>query len=223
MAPSPTPIERLLQLERDIEQLRRLHLVETPSDASIEPNFDRPVWPSDELLLTRLLRRSPIALSAYQAPAELTASEQRGLRLTVASAPSPFFFCQLQSGDAALWLTPNPPEWIWSSPLFVQLFGCPVPKVDGQDLMLQSLALFKPIERHRQWTLFRQGSMLPQPTPFFEQAEQTHQSRKLEMLERRVNQLVATNTAETNELRHQLSVMQSLLDRLYKLLAPRAH
>lgn len=220
MAPSPTPFERLLQLERDIEELRRLHLGETPLDATVEPNFDRPVWPGDELLLTRLLRRSPIALSAYQAPAELTASEQRGLRLTVASAPSPFFFCQLQSGDAALWLTPNPPEWIWSSPLFAQVFGCPAPKVEGQDLRLQSLALFKPIERHRQWTLFRPGTMLPQPTPFFEQAEQAHQSRKVEMLERRFNQLVATQTAETNELRHQLSVMQSMLDRLHKLLAP---
>jgi len=55
-----------------------------PQQAAQCFSLTRP-WPVDELLLTRLLApASPEALAAYQAPAELTATTQRGLRLSVA-------------------------------------------------------------------------------------------------------------------------------------------
>ena len=79
----PSPLDRLLQLEERVEWLQSLQ-VQPPlsKDHEYLPLPSRHIWPVDELLLTRLLRRSPQVIGAYQAPAELTCTEKSGLLLT---------------------------------------------------------------------------------------------------------------------------------------------
>lgn len=216
MESRPSPLDRLLQLERDMEHLRALvDLPQTPEPPSGAP-VDRPVWPGDELLLTRLLRRSPIALEAYRGAAELTASPRRGLRLTAAAGASEFHFCELPSGDAVVWLQADPPAWIWDSEVVAQIFRLPAGGEEPRRLVLQCLPLFKPVVRHQQWTLVRQGEMLPQPRPFAETAEQVSLLRRLESLERRVAAQQACHAAELAALRQQVAVIHNLLDRLLR-------
>lgn len=217
MESSPTPLERLLHLEQDMEHLRSLLALPQPQEEGRGSPAPRSIWPGDELLLTRILRRTPIALTAYQGAADLIATERRGLRLTNAAGASSYQFCELVSGDAVVWIQPNPPAWIWRSPTVARLFHIPPDLDDEQEHMQQTLPLFKPVVRHQQWTLFRQGEIVPQPRPFFEQAEQANQLRRMETLERRVNQIITKYSMEISEIHQQLTVLKDLLNRLQRL------
>jgi len=147
MAATPSPLDRLLQLERDVEQLQVHTARPAPPQQPPSASPSRRPWPVDELLLTRLLRRSPEALAAYQAPAELTATTQRGLRLSVAESASVFQFCELIGGDAVVWVQADSPAWVWDSETFQRIFPTALESEGQQDLVLQMLPIFKPVVR----------------------------------------------------------------------------
>ena len=217
MTATPSPLDRLLQLEQDIAQLRSQSARPTPPPGPPGESPARRPWPVDELLLTRLIRRSPQALMAYQEPAELTTMANRDLQLTVADSDSVFRLCELTGGDAVVWIQADPSSWVWESESFRQIFS--VPKgLDGQpDLVLQTLPVFKPVVRSQQWTLFRRGELIPRHRPFPEKESQNMLLRRLESLERRVSQEMTRQEHELNELRSELRVQQDMLNRLMRI------
>lgn len=216
MQTDPTPFQRLLRLESTLEQLLAAQL----PDHARRPHHDpstRAIWPSDELLLTRLLRRSPDVLDAYRAPAELIDTEGKGLRLSIASQLSPFFFCELLSGDAVVWIASSPPDWLWSSATFQRLFA-PLPEgKSGASCTLQTLPLFKPIERGQSWTLSRRGELVPQLNLMPEQAEQAQLLRRLSLLEQMSLQQEIKFKSQIHELQVQVRIQQEQIERLLNL------
>lgn len=218
MQTDPTPFQRLLRLESTLEQLLAAQL---PDHArrSLHDSSTRAIWPSDELLLTRLLRRSPNVLSAYQAPAELIDAEGPGLRLIGSSQPSPFLFSELLSGDAVVWIADSPPDWLWSSATFRRLFA-PLPEGHkGDSCTVQTLPLFKPVERGHSWTLSRRGELVPQLNHMPEQAEHAQLLRRLFLLEQLNLQQRVKFESQIHELQIQVRVQQEQIDRLLKLRA----
>jgi hypothetical protein len=216
MTSDPTPFQRLLRLESAIEQLLAAQL---PGENMSPLNEAAPqaIWPSDELLLTRLLRRSPDVLDAYQAPAELIDTEGRGLRLTRSQQPSHFLFCELFNGDAVVWIANNPPAWLWESSAFLRVFR-PLPAGHGGDsCIIYTLPLFKPVEHRRSWTLMRQGELVPQLHLIPEKAEQAQLLRRLSLLEQQSLQQRLRLESQIQELQVQLRVQQEQIDRLLKL------
>lgn len=214
----PSPLERLLQLEHNVEQLlSRQAQPPLPRDQEGQPLPSRHLWPVDELLLTRLLRRSPQAIAAYQAPAELTRVDPRGWLLTTAETGSTFQFCELISGDAVVWVSADPPAWVWGSETFQHLFRTPPGTDSDEELVLQSLPVFKPVVRGRKWTLIRPGEMVPRDRPFPEQEEQLMLLRRIETLERDLSRQRIQQNAEIGELRTQLRLQQDLLERLLRI------
>lgn len=210
-------MERLLHLEQDIDQLRSLLGLPDPSAAPGAMPPSRALWPGDELLLTRLVRRSPIALSAYQGVADITITKRQGVRLSSSTTASSFYFCELLSGDAVVWVQPNPPEWLWRTPTIMQLFHLP-PDLDREDQLLpQTLPLFKPVVRNELWTLFRQGEMVNPSRLGVERDERNNPLRRLETMERKVQLLITTQTAEIDKLRHELAVIKDLFRQLKSL------
>lgn len=215
-----SPFERLLHLEEQIQQLQAQIACPSPPPHPPGESPARRIWPVDELLLTRLVRRSPEALVAYQAPAEITRTAQSDLRLTVADTDSVFQLCELTGGDAVVWVQPDPPSWVWQSEIFQQIF----PQIAGletsQDLVLQRLPVFKPVERGHRWTFCSPGQMMPRHRPAPEKEKQSMLLRRLENLERRMNQQLTRQESDLNELRSQLRVQQDLLARLLRISAP---
>jgi hypothetical protein len=217
MTSSPTPLERLLRLEQDLDKLRtRLDLPVHPTleEASSPP---RALWPGDELLLTRLLRRSHIALAAYQATAEITTTDRQGLLLQASTTPSDFLFCELIDGDAVVWIQPNPPDWLLRSPTFAQLFHLPSDIDAGERLLIQTLPHFKPVVRRELWTLVRQGELVSPSRFSAERSERDNPLRRLEALERKVQTLISTQAAEIGQLRHELAATRDLFQQLSRL------
>jgi hypothetical protein len=214
-----TPFQRLLRLETKIEQLLAAQLPDHVRRPLHEP-CARAIWPSDELLLTRLLRRSPEVLDAYHAPAELTETEAQGLRLTSSSQPSPFLFCELLSGDAVVWIeNSSSPDWLWSSATFQSLFS-PLPDgLKGDSCTIQTLPLFMPVERGQSWTLYRRGELVSQLNLFPAQAEQAQLLRRLSLLEQLNLQQRVVFESQIQELQIQVRVQQEQIDRLLKLRA----
>jgi hypothetical protein len=218
MQSDPTPFQRLLRLEKTLEQLLAAQLPDHARRPLHEP-CTRAIWPSDELLLTRLLRRSPDVLDAYQAPAELTETEGQGLRLTGSSQASPFLFSELLSGDAVVWIASSSPDWLWSSTIFRRLF-LPLPDGHhGNSCSIQTLPIFKPVERGQSWTLSRPGELVPQLNPVPEQAEQVQLLRRLSLLEQLSLQQRVKFESQILELQIQVRVQQEQIDRLLKLRA----
>jgi len=214
-----SPIERLLRLEGRVDQLSQAvgPLGQLTADLD-KTSRKRAIWPADEWLLTRLLRRSPIAISSYLAPAELTQTADGGLRLTSAPTSSPWLFCELTGGDALVWLTPDPPSWIWDSEVYTSLFGRHQQGTDGADLILQRLPVFKPVVRGRDWALVHPGEMVPRQRRSVAEEEQVELLRRLEQLERHTRQQSARTQAELSQLKATLRVQQDLLDRVLRLL-----
>jgi hypothetical protein len=212
----PTPFQRLLLLESTLEQLLAVQLPDHAKRALHDPSV-RAIWPSDELLLTRLLRRSPEVLHAYQAPAELTETDGKGLRLSFSRHLSPFLFCELLSGDAVVWLASSAPGWLWSSATFRRLFA-PLPEGHkGDSCTVQTLPLFKPVERGQSWSLLRRGELVPQLNLVPEQAEQAQLLRRLSLLEQLNLQQRVKFESQIQELQVQVRVQQEQIDRLLKL------
>lgn len=219
MEPMSSPYERLLDLERDLERLKSFRVPEAIRMQGQQSLPPRHIWPGDELLLTRLLRRSPEAIQAYQGHAELTKTAQRGMRLTPADAVSAFQFCEIIDGDAVAWVDHKSIKWAWGSESFHLLFRSPSGIDKPEELMLQALPLFKPIARGQAWTLHRKGEMVLQSRPFPEQADQAMLLRRLEKLDRRFSQQKVQFEAELQDLRSQLHQQQNLLERLLSLSA----
>jgi len=216
MTSEPTPFQRLLRLESAIEQLLAAQL---PGEGRSPLNQAVPqaIWPSDELLLTRLLRRSPDVLDAYQAPAELIDTEGQGLRLTRSHQPSHFLFCELLNGDAVVWMANNPPAWLWESSAFLRLFR-PLPAGHGGDsCIIFTLPLFKPVEGGQSWKLLRQGELVPQLHLIPEKADQAQLLRRLSLLEQQGLQQRLRFESQIQELQVQLRVQQEQIERLLKL------
>ena len=214
----PSPLDRLLQLEKRVEWLQSLQAQPPlPRDLEYHQFQSRHIWPVDELLLTRLLRRSPQVIGAYQAPAELTLSEQSGLVLTTSETASVFQFCELLGGDAVVWLSSDPPSWVWESPTFRSLFHVPKGIESTDKLVLQVMPLFKPIERGLRWSLFRTGEMVPIHRPFPEHEEQLMLLRRIDFLERQLSQQSVDHRAEISEIRLLLRAQQETLARLLRV------
>jgi hypothetical protein len=154
---------------------------------------------------------------AYQQPAELTTTANRDLQLTAADSDSVFRLCELTSGDAVVWIQADPASWVWESESFQQIFSVPKGLDGQQDLVLQTLPVFKPVVRGEQWTLFSQGEMVPRHRPFPEKESQNMLLRRLESLERRVSQEMTRQEHELKELRSELRVQQDLLNRFLRI------
>jgi hypothetical protein len=216
MQSDPTPFQRLLRLESTLEQLLAAQLPDHARRPLHEP-CARAIWPSDELLLTRLLRRSPDVLDAYQAPAELIETDEQGLRLSTSSQVSPFLFCELLSGDAVVWIASSSPDWLWSSATFRRLFA-PLPEGQkGDACTVQTLPLFKPVQRGQSWTLSRCGEIVSQHNFVPEQAEQAQLLRRLSLLEQLNLQQWVKFESQIQELQIQVRIQQEQIDRLLKL------
>ena len=212
-----TPLSRLLRLENAIEQLIAANLphgLQQHLAVEVKPAS---IWPADELLLTRLLRRTPEVLQAYQCPAELTDTNGQGLHLSIAESTSTFHCCELIDGDAVVWLDAKAPDWVWKSQLFRHLFSTPTDLEDTSQLVLQSLPLFKPIARGLSWTLQRRGEMVLQARQFPEQADRASLLRRIENLEREFLQHRIKLIDQLHELQIKLRVQQATIDRLSRV------
>lgn len=217
MTSEPSPLSRLLRLERAVEQLVAANLPDSIREIAKATPPSRAVWPADQLLLTRILRRSPQVLEAYQASGQILVSNEKGTQLSLSDTNSVFKLCQLIDGDAVLWLDQSPPDWVWHSDAVRSIYDFPDDASASSGLVLQELALFKPLVRGETWILHRRGEMVSQPKPFPEQAEQATLLRRLESLERQVVQLSIKTESTINELRSQLGAQQTLLDQLLQI------
>lgn len=214
----PSPLNRLLQLERDVQQIMSHQSLSEITGVSDVQKIARHVWPADELLLIRLLRRSPQALIAYQANAELTISSERGVRLSQMESQSSFQFCELACGDAVAWTPSSVPSWILQSEAFISIFNIPPIDTDGQILTLQRLPLFKPVVRGREWTLFRPGVMGLAHRNIPEEEHEMMILRRLENLERQMTQQTTKMKTEIKELQSKIRVYEDLLNRALRIL-----
>jgi hypothetical protein len=217
MTPTPTPFDRLIRLEKLVEDLQLCtsspHLP-LPIEHSLPERYQ---WPADELLLTRLIRRSPEALKAYEAPAELTKCDGQGILLKATSDSSPFRLCELSNGDAVVWLTPEHENWIYDTEIFRCLFNLPSGSDKHRTLVLQSLPRFVRKVQGREWTLESSGEMLPQDRPFVEKAEQAELELRIQKLEHTLARMRGGLDAELVALRSNVQLLQDQLDRLLRL------
>ena len=217
MSFEPSPFTRLLHLEQAVEQLVAANLSKPVRNETKQPPASRAIWPADQLLLTRMLSRSPEVLKAYQASAQLSVTKERGVHLCTSEAKSVFQFCELVDGDAVVWLDINSPDWVWESASFRSIFDCPSISEPSSKLVLQELPLFKPICRGETWVLQHRGEMVVQPRPFPEHADQARLLRRLELLERHVGQHNIRLESSIQELRTQVRVQQNQIDQLLRL------
>jgi len=217
MSFEPSPFTRLLHLEQAVEQLVAANLPEAVRNEAKYSPTSRAIWPADQLLLTRILRRTPEALNAYQAFAQLSVTKERGVHLCTSGVASVFRFCELVDGDAVVWLDMDSPDWVWESESFRSIFDCPSISEPSTKLVLQELPLFKPISRGEAWALQRRGEMVVQARPFPEHADQARLLRRLESLERQVGQHNIRLESSIQELRSQLRVQQNQIDQLLRL------
>ena len=218
MSSEPTPLSRLLRLENAIEQLIAADLPHGLHQHVADKVQPAAIWPADELLLTRLLRRTPEVLQAYQSPAELTDTSAQGLHLSIADSKTFFHCCEFIDGDAVVWLDAKAPEWAWKSQIFRHLFSTPTDLEEPSPLVLQSLPLFKPIARGLSWTLHRRGEMVLQARQFPEQADRASLLRRIENLEREFLQHRIKLTDQIHELQIKVRVQQSTIDRFSRVM-----
>lgn len=213
----PSPLERLLNLEAKIEQLERTRLDPEINQVTRPAPTDRQIWPADESLLVRLLRRSPIALMAYQANAEFSTRSINSLILEPSKLSTPFQFCELSDGDAVLWIREGAPEWTYESSICRQAFTLLNNHKTGELLTIQRLALFKPIIRGKKWTLVQKGELTTKAKPSPEQSEHVNLITRIENLERQLMRLSSQHDVAIKELRLQVQTNQEEIDKLLSL------
>ena len=217
MTNDPTPFDRLIRLEKLVADLQlRAGPPQPPSPIELSKT-ERHQWPADELLLTRLIRRSPDALKAYEAPAELTQTDSQGVLLKAISGPSPFRLCELPNGDAVVWLDPEHESWIYDTAIFLCLFKVPSISDKGRGLILQTLPRFVRKVQGLEWTLEHPGEMLLKDRPFAEQAEQAELELRIQKLEQSFARMRGSQDAELAALRSKVQILQDQLDRLLRL------
>ena len=217
MEVQPSALDRLLALEARLEQIERKGLAFEDSPSLESLGRTQPIWAGDEGLLTRLLRRSPIALSAYQSNAELSTRPINSLILQQSDQSSPFQFCELSNGDAVLWISEKAPAWAYESSHCRQAFKFLNPNGEGQVLTLHRLALFKPIIRGEKWTLVQQGELSATESPYPEEADHINLSIRIENLERQLLRLSSQQEVTLRELRLQVQTNQEEINRLLSL------
>jgi hypothetical protein len=211
-------LERIRQLEGEVQLLRRQNSGLSDQAKDLERDVAaRAIWPADELLLIRLLRRTPEAVSAYAAAAELTPTTERQLILSPTTSPSHYHFCELSNGDAVVWLATDPPHWLWETTVFRQLFNCVMGTSATTNLVLQRLPSFLPIVRGHSWTLHHSGELVPRSRLADAKRERDQILSRLERLERLVQEHHAQHRVSIEELRAELRTQRELLDRLLAL------
>lgn len=216
MTSTPTPFERLIRLEHLIADLQAQLQPEAPS---IEENSrpQRHLWPADELLLTRLIRRNPQALRAYEAPAELIQTDDQGVLLKAIEGGSPFRLCELPSGDAVVWLAQGHESWLYGTDIFRSVFKTPELLDQEGDLILQTLPRFIFKVQGREWTLEKRGEMIPASRPFSEQSDQADLEQRIQRLEQTLARMRGKLDSELSSLRSHVQVLQDHVNRLTRL------
>ena len=197
----PTPLERLLALEAAVEGLliNEAHL--NVSSINDDPARSHAIWQADELLLTRLIRRSPIALQAYLVPAELTLTEKGGIILEKSHHSSPLVFCELNDGDALLCYDFNLFHRVNDLGIFYCIFERPATHESTDILAIQRPAIFKPIVRGEKWTMHRKGELVPRSANIPEQTQNMNLIIRLDELERNFYRLSSIYHTEIRDLR----------------------
>lgn len=216
MTSDPTPFERLLRLEHLVSELQAEL---NPSTPSIEENAppQRHLWPADELLLTRLIRRNPEALRAYEAPAELIQTDEQGVLLKAIGGSSPFRLCELSNGDAVVWVSQDHERWLYETEIFRSVFKAPNSPGKDEPLVLQTLPRFVRKVQGREWTLERSGQVIPRSRPFVEQADQAELEQRIQRLEQAFARLRGKLDVEFSALRSSVQLFQDQLDQLLRI------
>lgn len=216
MTSDPTPFERLIKLEHLVSELQAQLNPSTPSlEESAPPQ--RHLWPADELLLTRLIRRNPEALRAYESPAELIQTDDQGVLLKPIAGLSPFRLCELPTGDAVAWVSNDHENWLYDTEIFRSVFKAPNSSASDGHLALQLLPRFIRKVQGREWTLDRRGEMIPRSRPFIEQADQVVLEQRIQIMEQTFARLRGTFDSELSSMRSHLQILQDQLDRLLRL------
>jgi hypothetical protein len=216
MTSDPTPFERLIKLEHLVSELQAQLNPSTPSlEESAPPQ--RHLWPADELLLTRLIRRNPEALRAYESPAELIQTDDQGVLLKPITGLSPFRLCELPTGDAVVWVSNEHENWLYDTEIFRSVFKAPNSSASDDHLVLQLLPRFIRKVQGREWTLDRRGEMIPRSRPFIEQADQVVLEQRIQRMEQTFARMRGTLDSELSSLRSHVQILQDQLDRLLRL------
>ena len=216
MTNDPSPFERLIKLEHLVSDLQgKLN----PSALIIkEISFpQRHIWPADELLLTRLIRRNPEVLKAYESPAELIQTDDHGVTLKPITGDSPFLLCELPSGDAVVWISKDHESWLYNTEIFQSIYKAPDGHENNEPLVLQALPHFIRKVQGREWTLERCGQMIPKSRPFVEQANQAELEQRIQRMEQTFARLRGKLDSELSALRSNVQVLQDQMNRLTKL------
>jgi hypothetical protein len=216
MTSEPTPFERLIKLEHLVSELQAELNHSTPAIEETGPP-QRHLWPADELLLTRLIRRNPEALRAYESPAELIQSEDQGVLLKAITGNSPFRLCELPTGDAVVWVSEEHEHWLYDTEIFQSVFVAPDARGRDEFLVLQLLPRFIRKVQGREWTLDRRGQMIPRSRPFVEQADQAELEQRIQRMEQTFARMRGKLDTELSSLRSHVQILQDQLDRLVRL------
>jgi hypothetical protein len=216
MTSDPTPFERLIKLEHLVSDLQAQL---NPSIPSLEESTppQRHLWHADELLLTRLIRRNPDALRAYESPAELIQTDDQGVLLKPIAGLSPFLLCELPTGDAVVWISNEHENWLYDTEIFRSVFNAPTSRVNDEPLALQLLPRFIRKVQGREWTLDRRGEMIPRSRPFIEQADQVELEQRIQRMEQTFARMRGKLDSELSSLRSHVLILQDQLDRLLRL------
>ena len=216
MTSQPTPFERLLKLEHLVSELQTQL---NPSIPSLEESTppQRHIWPADELLLTRLIRRNPDALRAYESPAELNQTEGQGVLLKPIAGISPFRLCELSTGDAVVWVSKENENWLYDTEIFRSVFKAPNSIASDEHLVLQLLPRFIRKVQGREWTLDRRGEMIPRSRPFIEKADQVALEQRIQRMEHTFARIRGTLDSELRSIHSQIQILQDQLGNLTKL------
>jgi hypothetical protein len=217
MMSNPTPFERLIRLEHLVDNFQaQLSFPQPPAiDETSLP--ERHKWPADELLLTRLIRRNPEALKAYEAPAELIQTAGETVSLKVISGNSPFRLCELPNGDALVWLSQDHESWLYTTEIFRSIFKVPSTLGTDAKLVLQLLPRFIRKVQGREWILEREGQMMQMNRPFVEQAEQAELEQRIQRLEQTFARMRGSFETDLRSLKSHVQILQDQQDRLLKL------
>ncbi|CAI8168158.1 MAG: Uncharacterised protein [Prochlorococcus marinus str. MIT 9215] len=212
----PTPFERLIKLEHLMDELQAQLNPSTPRLEESSPP-QRHLWPADELLLTRLIRRNPETLSAYESPAELTQTEDQGVLLNPIAGISPFRLCELTSGDAVVWVTKEHEKWLYDTEIFRSVFIAPNSNASNEPLVLQLLPRFIRKVQGREWTLDRRGEMIPRNRPFIEQANRIELEQRIQTMEQKYARISGKIDSELSFMRSKIQILEDQLGHLLKL------
>jgi len=216
MTSDPTPFERLIKLEHLIGELQAQLNPSTSNLEEIAPSQHHP-WSADELLLTRLIRRNPEALKAYESPAELIQTDDQGVLLKTTTESSPFRLCVLSTGDAVVWMSEDHESWLYTTEIFQSVFKMPELRGKNETLVLQLLPRFIRKVQGREWTLERLGQVIPKNRPFVEQADQAELEQRIHKLEQTFARMRGKIDNDLSSLRSHVQILQDQLDRLLRL------